>query len=559
MEDQDTLMNERWISEESIDQTPIGNGTNPSTYEHSISEICDEELENNREFVENISKQMKFNQISRSSSPDILITETPKTLREKPVPRRSLNDQSNKKRPGSTSLEENDAQRPIFEFIPNKADTGKKVFAAQYKPETVKACMDLAFNMVLRAMYLSEDMNEKQNLHDISVVHREYQESGKIGWARSILGQEIRALERISRNLGSQVQSIQAPRQQQQLQQLKHTVQKLPTAASKLQHQPSVGVNTQSGGALTFAQIAAKNNQPNQQNQNWTQVTYQKQPKPTVGGNKKKSRQLVLITPESPNSDINSMTLRNNINNAFTKAGAQKPVILTVGRSLVRRNIVLTTTESFTAEYLLEKKAIWEHLVPHTTCQVNEPWHKVVIHGVPTADFDNDNLVDMVKNEIQTFNHGLKVIGAPYWLTAANRRPKQYAGSIVVAFATEKEATTAIRNRLYMAGRSLKVEKLYAVSPTTQCNKCQGFGHLDNKCTRPEKCQICAGGHHTSQHKCSSCPARGKACVHTLVKCANCNQNHKANDISCEVFRSLKDRTSLITEVQMVDSTTASS
>lgn len=139
------------------------------------------------------------------------------------MPGRSLNEILNKKRPGSTSLEENEAQRPIFEFIPNKSETGNKGFAPQYKPEIVKGCMDLAFNMVLRAMCLSEDMNEKQNLHGISLVHREYQESGKFGWARSILGQEIRALERISRNLGSQVQSIQVPQQHQQLQQQKQS------------------------------------------------------------------------------------------------------------------------------------------------------------------------------------------------------------------------------------------------------------------------------------------------------------------------------------------------
>lgn len=151
------------------------------------------------------------------------------------------------------------------------------------------------------------------------------------------------------------------------------------------------------------------------------------------------------------------MFIRNEINNAFNKTGAQKPVILTVNRSFTRKNIVLTTTEFFTAEYLLKERSIWEHLIPHLSCQVNELWHKVVIHGPPIEDFDNQNFGDLVKDEIKTFNHGLQVIGTPYWLTSSEKRPHQFSGSIIVAFATEKEANSVIRNRLYMAGRSLKV------------------------------------------------------------------------------------------------------
>lgn len=453
-----------------------------------------------------------------------------------------LNDSRPTKRPGSISFEENEPQRPIFDFVPDKITSAKKSFTSTPKPKTVKDCMDQAFNLVLRAMYLSEDLVEKQNLHDISVVHREYQETGKIGWARSILGQEIRALERISRNLGSQVNPTLLKKNQP-------TVQTTNNESTK----PS---GTHTVKPLSFADVAASNIAPSlgQQNtQTWTQVNHQKQAKTQPTQVKKKSRQLVLITVESPNSDLNSMVLRNRINDAFTTAGAQKPVILTVSRSFMRRNIVLTTTESFTAEYLLEKKAIWEHLIPHVTCQVNEQWHKVVIHGVPIADFDNANFGEMVKDEIKTFNHGLNIIGNPYWLTSEEKRPHQFSGSIVVAFATEIEAQRAIRNRLYMAGRSLKVEKQYSVAPTSQCSKCQGFGHLDSRCTRPEKCQICAGNHHTKLHRCTSCPSKGKACVHTLVKCINCGLNHKADDLSCEVYRALKDRPTQQSEAQPHD------
>jgi hypothetical protein len=44
--------------------------------------------------------------------------------------------------------------------------------------------------------------------------------------------------------------------------------------------------------------------------------------------------------------------------------------------------------------------------------------------------------MELVAEEIRIFNKGLKPIGTPYWLTSADKRANQKAGSIVVAFAT---------------------------------------------------------------------------------------------------------------------------
>jgi hypothetical protein len=75
--------------------------------------------------------------------------------------------------------------------------------------------------------------------------------------------------------------------------------------------------------------------------------------------------------------------------------------------------------------------------------------------------------MQLVVDEITTFNQSLKPIGTPYWLTNQEKRKNQIAGSVVVAFATEEEAKRAIRNRLYIGGISTKVEKLYLVTFTT--------------------------------------------------------------------------------------------
>ena len=170
-------------------------------------------------------------------------------------------------------------------------------------------------------------------------------------------------------------------------------------------------------------------------------------------------------------------------------------------RSMVTKslghNLVVSTTSQFSADYLLENQSIWEHLVSFRKAQKDEPWHKVVIHGVPVADFNTPSGMELVIDEIKTFNKGLTPIGTPYWLLSPEKRANQRAGSVVVVFTTAEEASRAIRYRLYIAGISVQIEKLYSTASTTQCSKCQGFGHLENYCKREPICKLCREKHTT--------------------------------------------------------------
>lgn len=149
--------------------------------------------------------------------------------------------------------------------------------------------------------------------------------------------------------------------------------------------------------------------------------------------------------------------------------------------------------------------------------------------------------MSLVKEEISTFNKGLNPIGTPYWLTPRARRqdPNQRAGSIAVAFATEPEAKRAIQNKLYIAGISVKAEKLYSLPLSTQCPKCQSFGHLENKCRNELACSLCSDKHPTRNHSCSVCRAKGTSCTHLVPKCANCHGPHPATSLACEVRKAL--------------------
>ena len=46
-------------------------------------------------------------------------------------------------------------------------------------------------------------------------------------------------------------------------------------------------------------------------------------------------------------------------------------------------------------------------------------------------------------------------------------------------------------------------------------------------------CQFYARDHPTRLHVCKICNIVGQICIHTELKCANCMQNHAANNKEC--------------------------
>jgi hypothetical protein len=217
-------------------------------------------------------------------------------------------------------------------------------------------------------------------------------------------------------------------------------------------------------------------------------------------------------------------------------------VVATVAKTL-GNNLVVTTTSLFSASFMLEKQSIWQHTISFKSAQTDEPWHKVVLNGIPITDFDTPNGMELIISEITTFNKGFTPIGTLYWLTSAEKRQYQQAGSVVVAFATLEEANRAIRHRLYVAGISVRVKKLYTTAPSSQCQNCQAFGHLDSYCRFKPNCRLCSENHATEQHYCAICKAKGAKCAHLAPKCVNCKEAHTADTKTCEIFLAIKSKT----------------
>ena len=376
-----------------------------------------------------------------------------------------------------------------------------------------------ARSLILEACSLTKSTNEQSKLLDLLEIFREYTEKGRLHSASTIIASQVANLESATRQIESKAKALA----------------KGPVLAP-------ASTNATTNSTPSFATVASNNSTRTTSPQEWTLVNKVKPPrKDNTQKNQLKSNRLILIKSPNSTNDFSPLAIRNAFNKAFLDKGVQGPVVATVSKSL-GQNVVVTTANPFSAEYLLEKQSIWEHVIRFQSAQKDEPWHKVVLHGIPTADFNNPTGMDLIVEEIKTFNKDLVPIGTPYWLTPSEKRLNQRAGSVVVAFATATEASRAIRHRLYVAGISVRVEKLYSTAATTQCSKCQGFGHLNTHCKRTPRCRLCGELHATQQHVCNTCRIKGSKCPHLVPNCANCKEAHTADLKSCEVLIAIRDK-----------------
>jgi len=249
----------------------------------------------------------------------------------------------------------------------------------------------------------------------------------------------------------------------------------------------------------------------------------------------------LIITSTTAVKTLDSISIRNNINNALKSANLNI-MVATVTMSQSKSNIVITTMPETTAEDLLKHQKIWQHVLEFTKVKKDEKWYKVVAHGISTAIFHTENGMQLLKEEVETFNKDFKLVCLPTWLTSEEVQSQKAHSSVILAFGSDQEAKKALRNRLIIAGVSVKTAIYNVSKPTDQCNKCQQFGHHFAKCQNTDKCQICAQNHNTRQHDCFLCPQieKGTTCIHTVLKCSNCQETHRANSFECMTFKALQ-------------------
>ena len=139
----------------------------------------------------------------------------------------------------------------------------------------------------------------------------------------------------------------------------------------------------------------------------------------------------------------------------------------------------------------------------------------------------------LLKEEIETYNPGLKLLKKPIWLFSQEKRQANSHASILIAVENAKQAQLAIEKRFCIAGNWLIAEKCKENIAQKQCLNCQKYGHSTRACFGQSICQICAEKHKTSEHTCYICHIQGQNCPHSALKCSNCGDIHMTNSNIC--------------------------
>jgi hypothetical protein len=131
-------------------------------------------------------------------------------------------------------------------------------------------------------------------------------------------------------------------------------------------------------GNTAFANIASQGATSTASPQEWTTVGKRNKALPSKPTKPNTQNRLILVRSiTSTNADFSPLATRNALNKAFSDKGIREPVVAAVSKTL-GQNLVVTTTSAFSANFLLEKQDIWQHLVPFKVAQKDEPWHKAV-------------------------------------------------------------------------------------------------------------------------------------------------------------------------------------
>ncbi|KAL1952666.1 hypothetical protein VTO42DRAFT_4548 [Malbranchea cinnamomea] len=145
---------------------------------------------------------------------------------------------------------------------------------------------------------------------------------------------------------------------------------------------------------------------------------------------------------------VNALGLRNKFNSDFTQQlKTQALVIAAITKSQKNENVILVTTGSYSADYLLQYKTIWQKYFgpsSYSSAYKDKEWHKVIAHGIPTGIFNFEGGMELLRQEIEVFNSGFSPI-AVSWISSAENRASKMHGSVILSFDTKETAAKALR------------------------------------------------------------------------------------------------------------------
>jgi hypothetical protein len=341
---------------------------------------------------------------------------------------------------------------------------------AEEKVLEARQCLISAANL------LGSRPNEQSRILELIEVMRNFTEKKELPTAASIISTQTNALEKTIRKFDETIAAFTATHtnalentickwndaiishsnslESQRISQVERQINLESNPVTSLSSSPQMSGQSQSP---SFAEIARRNlPQPKKTLETTTDGWSSIGKNGKVNTIKQKPVRLVLEA-EDKNKPIKPLLLRDTINKTAKDLGFERLFALSTTRS-ARGNLVVQLANREARDFAYQSIEALRKAIGFRKVLEDDSCYKVVIHGVSTEDFDVDNGLTLIREEIETYNSGLRPTGDPIWLTNQAKRRENQGASILVTFQTEEEAKRAIRHRLFIGGASLRAE-----------------------------------------------------------------------------------------------------
>lgn len=149
----------------------------------------------------------------------------------------------------------------------------------------------------------------------------------------------------------------------------------------------------------------------------------------------------------------------------------------------------------------------------HTYTMKETTEFKAVLKGLPASIKTDTICNDITKHKITTTK-----------IVKMNTSSEHFPYYLV--YFPPTTTLNEVRNIKYIFHTKIYWEPYRPRKRTTQCFRCQQYGHAARNCNGPEKCVKCGAGH-------DSRTCKGDI----IIKCANCEEKHTANNPECAYYK----------------------
>jgi len=202
----------------------------------------------------------------------------------------------------------------------------------------------------------------------------------------------------------------------------------------------------------------------------------------------------LIVNLKNENWTLKTMKIRDLMNNTLKKAKIDL-IVITIVKTQKKNNIVLTVLKKYIAEVLLAQRAIWKHVFDVKSIKKDEKWHKIVIHSLKIEIFNTKTEMKNLKTELELYNLKLKLIINSIWLMKSENRSRNKYASMILTFNIEAKVQRHLKKWLLAAKSTYWTVEYWDYWSNDQCQKCQIFEHLQNKCNRSSRCLYCERNH----------------------------------------------------------------